>query len=1814
MSAELALIQKVELKIALATTPEGFQCAFDTYLPPLLLKFASNDQQVKTQIISTTKFLLSKFNTTSTLKVPVDALLKQVKTPNVPIGSDPASVQNYSLLFISKGIDRLDNKQKLDLFSQIWIQISTFTPSVAARLFNIGLKLLISFDGSIVPPLPEFKNEDDSKFIFEKFYKFMLLHPTKLTENGQIDNTVFQQGLSVSDVSFFYYQAGAIFTSNLLSTYKLNLLKFLDQIESSDKVLSLICSSSDGDSEISSIATTALKRVSIDYESHYLIQILIDMFIGKNRPQVRSQLQERIISILCKSKWAAFSKDLDQIAIIGMESSNNKLKQGTVSFLRWYTTVIATSEADDFNEELAINISEKLKFNLSSIDDHPQNFELYLTQRQAQYETLGLLLKKVPNLVTFAYINFFFHMVTVEDSSLKTTIQVVLTGLGSEIKLFNNSDKEKLYYLLKNTINDNPSEPVLKLVSIKLLNSVFDFENSDCRLLNIIALNGISTNEKTLVEEVNKGLHPYWFKVLSGADSIRFPNFGQLVSKLSDTFEVFDTSSINLAIKFTWNCLIMNAIGENERALQIVSSDQYWQTKIDNAIEYDDAVHKCLVDYVNNMDQLDYEGDIDMNKESSSDTIGQFLTILFKTASKSGFNLEILKIIYKLLSVSSDNTISGVVNDDNVDNFLNSALSLYSDESVHYTSAIIGILATHSNINNDSISKIISLLSTKQTPVYITLWGFIVSRLQIRGRLDSILGPDLIISQLVNITRALDSSSSRDVNSVLDVIGQLSAFGCLSFDNPELINLKKEIKGKIRKLVLKQNQAAITCWAYLSMSFDSSDSNDEGLNEFETTLYQTYNTKHTDYLFNVGECWTILANGWESKILKRFNDIQSVPNPVKNPNRVKIIFEIIMKACFNNKPSLRKAGCIWLLSMVQYSYDVIMTEKVKDIQNAFMRFLSDKEEIIQESATRGLSIIYENGDSELQDVLVHHLLSSFTDSNKTTKDIISDYVDQDTQLFDHGVMNTGDGKSVNTYKDVLSLASEVGDPSLVYKFMSLAKNSALWSSRKGIAFGLGTILDKSKLSSMMESNPMMAKRLIIKLWRYKHDPNAGVARTMNNIWDTLIVDPKKVIDDNFEIIFKECLSGMGSIEWRTREASTAALYELLNQVEFTKFDSNLKEIWRMSFRAMDDIKASVRKEGEKLTKFLASSMISKISASSGIDDVQSTILKQLIPFLLGDGGLLSDIEDVKSFAFETVMKLINTNSKALKPFVTEMVIQMVSMMSSVEPQFINYIALNADNYNLKAKDIDSQRLGMIGTSPLMTAIEKLLGLLDNASISTFINELKVCVKNAIGLPSKVAASKVIVDLIVRQLFLVKDHGDQLLKMASGQLKDRNDTVAKSYAMASGYVVRCSSIKAIQSLSKRLIKYYFEKKAETGEERYALVSAYTCECVFKFSNDKFQAIASAYLPLAFIGKHDPNEQIANNFKKVWIDTTNSSIGAIKLYFTDIIGLMNKHIDSTNLELRKTVAFSIIELVNQLGKEISTIEESQLLQLYDIILSSLKGRTYDGKEKLLQSLVLLAKNSKSYLTKNKELYNTVVDRILNEVKRKNDAYRKHGVLSFGLFLSSYSEHESLYAEYIKEVDMLMKQKSDEDVEMDDKVNLAIDTDNILFHQSLINNVLSSLANENMNYQALEYSIDSLFSQIQSVNVDMIKNKDGKHKYKLGILNLLRRLIAAVFGDTAGTTSVIGSAQDKYKVKILEIWNLIGTIVVSDNELQSIIVPFIRLTKSLIDDGKLTESEMEECTNMLINIKVNIDNTVVIKEVNNVLTKVDNKDTRN
>lgn len=1825
-SQELQLIERVELKFALADSNEKFQSTLNLYLAPLLLKFASNDNNVRIKLNKIIKFLLSKFNSTPNLTLPSIDLLNQVKNPNLNSNQDSTIVQSYTLLFLSKSIQRLSINDQINLFPNLIENISTFKDSISARLFNIICKILNNLiennnnsllnltSNSILLNILK-NNLNDKKFLFEKFYKFMLLHSININ-NNQIPNNISQPGLSINDCSFFFFYSGVTFDHLTLSNYKLNILKFLDNLEisnNSDKFLIYLCASSDNDSKISSIGLTCLKRIKINYEDKSLILILIDLFIGNNDKQpVKIQLQENIINILCKSKIATTLNSIEKISLIGLNSSNLKLKQLTVSFIKWFTINNSFNNLDNNNnnDNSIIKIANQLKLNLSDLESSKNNLN-NLENRRYQYETLGLLLKKSKTLLSIPYIQFLIDMYINENIELQPTINDALIGLITNLNSLSNDEKLKLKNLIieifqnstNNISKDNPINQI-RFICIKYINYLFPFNDAESRIINILGQSKFDKIET--IEESNKGLNPYLFKLNNNLNNktIEFPNFDLVIKNI---LKYKNLINLETAILFAFRCLIINLTlnDNNNYNNSIIIIDQYWETRIDKLLDLDSKIKISIINKLKNFHDID--GNSIDNFENSS--LKSFIDLSFdfiKTLDK----LAVLISITKIITLCSNSIINSLT--DFIPFLLNNQIDNLSNDSFIYKSQLIGIICTASNVNDNEILQILNQLIKNNS---ISSIGFIISRLSLRKRLN-IISDSLFTEVLKLIEKNLNTSSTKLLKMTLNCISQLSMFGCLGPDlklSSSLDVYKDKFIEFLKPLVEKCNESSIYPWCYLALSFQN-DNNNNKLNLFEEKLYETHTTKQTDNLFTIGEGFAILCDGWSSDFMKDKNDIPESKNPLNlNPNRCNIILDNILKFCKTTKPSLRKASCIWLLSIVQYCSDQIIIDRISEIQFAFMRFLSDREEIIQESASRGLSITYEKGDYDVQETLIHNLLRSFTDSNKTSKDLISGYVDENTELFDSGVLNTGNGESVSTYKDVLNLASEVGNPSLVYKFMSLAKNSALWSSRKGIAFGLGAILDKEKLDKLLRDNPNLSNRLIPKLFRYKYDPNPSISRTMNNIWDNLILNNKLTLNENFDAILKELLTGMGDREWRIREASTSALQDLLRQTDFDKFENKLENIWLMAFRAMDDIKSSVRKEGTELTKFLSNTMVLKLNSNSSNATVQESILQKLIPFLLGNNGLLNDSQDVKNFAFDTILKLVSTSSKSLKPFVPNMVKEMIILMSSVEPQVINYLTLNADKYNLKVEDIDTQRINIVGSSPMMEAIEKLMDLLDENNIDEFIEQLGIAIKSSIGLPSKVTGSKVVVNLILRHFFIIKNKGDKLLKISSNQLKDRNETVAKSYAIACGYCIRISSIKKTESFGRKLIKYYFEKKSDSNnDDKLPKISSIASESVSNFANDVMQSNASIFLPLSFIGKHDLNDDISKNFNKVWTDCSSSNVNSIKLYFPEIITLIKTNIQTQAFSLRKTIALSIIEIIDVLDTKINDLNPSNISELYELLLESLNGRVYDGKEKLFDSLVKLACKSYKFLSNNDELYSRVENRILNEANRKNKEYKNHCIIELGNFLHVYYEDDLLYDKYIILADNMISPKElesdDENVNDYDgdtkmkEMNYNSNESRIELIQKMLTNMIYSISNgETINLKILNYIFEKLNDFLRNTNIDYLATSDGKFKFKQGIITLITELINININE-----SLPNDEKVKFENKIFDTWMESKHLIGTPDNLQSILVGFIRLTNQLLQKINLTLDDKEKCLMTLKLLKSENVGSVVTIECDKILSQ--------
>lgn len=1551
-----------------------------------------------------------------TIQLPVEKLLAQYHEPKISPGQDPSLVLSFSLMYVQMGVDKLSIEKQIELLPLLIKGISHATSKLASTQFSIILKVLSrwtpperdSSDSALLREKFGFNSDPSSaSFLSEKFTSLFLID-LSILDKEDAKPPFRSPGLSFAEFEFLTKNHKSTFGGNFaLIEVKKTALKFIlsGAFNDEEMYFPLLAASSDSNSVIVNLSETLFRKLSVNLENPVIIKSLYNLIIGDPSNSVlpaKPILKARVVNILSQSKLAANTNPY-QIAVTSLSDGYIRLVQAGFRFIRWMVNESSNDVFQTHGKQLVDDSIEWIK-KTGWPKIHSGDASKVLPVRSSAYEVVGAIIGRYPAMINdLRYVNFLFDSLEKDSAEMKPSVQEALSEILPAVELLSTDIKSRLKTMLLGYLTDPFSDDGSKYVAVKFAVRAYPFEDSLARTICLLAMRKDTRSD--IIEEAKRGLHPYWFKtvntsVIKNANAtIKFPEFSEMIKVLDEIGGKLETSPNSIhnfppgvyeaALSFLEKILVMEAVQGHQTALII---DEDWQTRVETAIEFDEAVRDIVIGYLNNL--------------SSIASLVAFLNLAF-----GGLN----PAYHRILALCPSNIVASQTH------LISDITKRLESNQKEIASSCLGIIATHESVDSATIANLIQTLyssvenrDSKVADGHIMAIGSVLAKLHLRNRSDTLQGLNDISSGFLEILTTIFQSSKNLplIDACIYAVSQLSIFGAINSDS-FLLQVKDYLSSK------KENEKAVSALGYISLC-DTGD-----ISWYLEKLIQLTSSKHSEYMFSSGESLSIVAAGWNSKVLKRSLDIQGVdisrlPRSNYSDEFLNTVITKVLECTKSTKPGLRKFSCIWLLSMIQYTGHLSATkEKLELIHIAFMRFLSDQDDLVQESASRGLSMVYEMGNAKLKELLVRSLVHSFTSDSKYG--VNSGTVSEDTQLFEPGVLNTGDG-SVSTYKDILNLASELGDPGLIYQFMSLAAHGALWASRKGAAFGLGSILSKANLDEMVDY-----KKLVPKLYRYKFDSNPSVQQAMQGIWDSLIKDKSAVINDNFEAILEELLKGMGEKEWRVRQASATALSDLLQGKPLEAYQDRLEQIWQMSFRTLDDIKESVRNAGLILTRSLANNLVRHVEVTTS--KRAEEILKNLIPFLMGHQGLQSDAEDVQTFALNTIIKLCKKGSgNALRPFIPDLIEELLVLMSVLEPQAMNYLALNADKYGLTNNAIDASRLASVGRSPIMEAIEKLVDLTtDDKTMEALIPKISSAIKKSVGLPSKVAGSRLLVTMAIRHLRFIIPYADSLLSISISQLGDRNDTVWKSYATASGYLSRVATDSAVLKYAKKLRNLYF-----SGEEREKLISGYSANAVSKHASDKFNNLASAFLPFIFIGKHDTEKQVQEEFEIAWSDNTGGS-GAVKLYLKEILEIANEYLGSQSWGTRQVVSLSVSDASDIVGATLTVKEEFD--KLIETLFVAVSGRSWVGKEKVFQSLVQLMISSK-FQKADSQLLEKINKIAVTEVKRKNREYQTKAIGIFADYVGSFPQRD-LFDVLFDATNIYLGDKSDDedsDVEME------------------------------------------------------------------------------------------------------------------------------------------------------------------------------------
>lgn len=1380
-------------------------------------------------------------------------------------------------------------------------------------------------------------------------------------------------------------------------------LKFLTcgAFNDQEMVLPLLLAACSPNADIYQPAQAAFKRLKIDYENPELISTIFSLIADRvilsgrdgthsdETPGIPAEPRVGLMAIqqvLMKSNIALTYPTYSLLERCFIRSKERKLRLAALQYLRRVCDKADLSSISKF----AMCVLTRFKEMITSGDLSGSDADL-ITIRSQIYEIIGILLSKSPEAMNeIVYIEFLFDSIRKDAPDTRYSLQGALSHVLPALGRLSEESLEGLKSVLFDLLSDPSSDDTSRYIAVRYAVRSMPFEDTTGRLLCLIGMN--TANRSDVREEARRGLHPHWYRLTNqsyGQEDVivKFPDFGALLQQFNEkllvnkTFADLAPSIFNAAAIFAEQVLTMNAVEGHETVLII---DENWDMRLETAVATDKQVRLLVRSFISKMVSLD-----------ETLVLDKYINFLLSGLQTPHAELKnVNDVLFRAVSQMPPEVIVRLV--DSVP-LLVRLLTGTNQSDARVAAHLVGIIGSSEAIPlHESRNLIIQLLATSslgQTTAFTLLTASILlARLNLRGRFDECeLGE--VSQQLLSALQngIISKSSSIVVECSIDSVIQLALCGF-----PLSSHFIDQINTNLLLLMKRGNERAVLAYGCLSI-IDQSNAE----SYLKDILAQT-TINDVDYMFSSGEALSIIAAGWDSTIFDRFNDIQGVPLcvPVLANPPFSAVVEHALEKSKSTSQLVRKYSCLWLLSLTQYCGHLPECQRyLEHIHLAFMKFLSDKDDLVQESASRGLSMVYQIGDASLKESLLHGLVQSFTSDSRFAN---SGTVSADTQLFEPGILDTGDG-SISTYKDILSLASELGDSSLVYKFMSLARHNTLWATRKGAAFGLGSILAKTNLDDLLKSNPKLGKSLIPKLYRYGFDPNRSVQQSMRGIWDSLVKDRSKTLDDNFDDILNELLKTMSDREWRVRQASALALSDLLQGRQAEQYIDRLAIIWQMSFRIVDDIKDSVRNAGMQLARGLITSSVRQVDVKAGASPKQAEkILRDLIPFLMGNNGIQSKSEEVQSFSFDALLKMCKNGGDPLKPYVPSLIEDLLGLLSTFEPQVINYIALNANKYGLTSNDIDASRMASLRHSPLMEAIEQMIETLDDSLLEALIPKLIRVIKGSVGLPSKLGVGRIVVTLTIRNLQRIAPFAENMILACKPQLLDRNDTVSQSYATAVGYLARSASDKVLLDYIDTLKQLYFS----SDDDRKRIIASSGVNGLSKHAPDRFSSIAVSLLPFVFVGKHDEDKVVQRAFEKCWSDNTGGS-GAIALYGKEILDLAASHLTNPRWNIRQTAAISIAEVGNAL-KDSKSLDVNYVL---DALVQALEGKSWKGKEKVLEALVFLSLKKKDVLLAEPDSVERLNSIVVKEAKRRNREYQKDALHSFGKYLSGFP-FRSLY----------------------------------------------------------------------------------------------------------------------------------------------------------------------------------------------------------
>ncbi|GAB4835308.1 hypothetical protein Ancab_000217 [Ancistrocladus abbreviatus] len=1511
-------------------------------LPLTISSLATNSIAVRNKVIEILSHVNKRVKHEPQIGLPLVELWNMYTEANAA-----PMVKNFCIIYIEMAFERSNVEVKKDMTPTFLASISKLPHQHQEIILRTCVKVIgechaNQIEDEVVAKYRPMKGSEDAEIFLE-----FCLHTVLYQQPSQGGRS--PAGLSVGQAD--RVTGKQLLKSEVLLTRKLGILNVIDSMDLTAEVMypMYLAACVDSQEPVAKRGEELLKKKgsAADLDNPKLIKLLFLLFNGTAvtdniAPElkvipVHTALKARIMLVFCHSITAANSFPSTLQCIFGCiygTGTTSRLKQLGMEFAFW---VFKHARVDQLKLMGPLILNGIIK----SLDSYTSS-EIDAAARETKtfaYQAIGLLSQRMPELfrekVDMAV--RLFDALKSESQFLRMVIQEATTSLATAYK---GAPTTVLNDLVKLLFTNSQEEQVeVRFCAVRWATSLFNLQHCASRFLCMVAASDPRLDIREMAVE---GLFPAEGRSNKKFD-VKYPKVGDMLdyiikqqprvlesSGMRDQQLLFPSKTYVVMIKFLLKCFEVELEENNLRTSELQSSMEMMCLLIE---------HSMAV-----------EGSVELHSNASKALVVMGSHFPEMVASRYASKISWLKQLLAHVDLDTRESMARLLGIASSALPMSASVSLIGElvslvtgtnklrfEMQHGALCAIGYVTAECWSSSPEIPEAILQATLKslvdvvnsETATLASVAMEALGHIGLRASLPLLVydcAPASVLTLLhEKLGKLLAGDDTKAIQKIVISIGHI----CSKESSPSHINIALELvfslcRSKVEDVLFAAGEALAFLWGNVPVTAD-------------VILKTNYNS-----LSMTSNFLTDGSSSWLKKISTAESESSEDYQAIVRDAITRKIFDDLL---YSNRKEERSAGTVWLLSLTMYcGHHFTIQQLLPEIQEAFSYLLGDQNELVQELASQGMSLVYELGDDSMKKNLVNLLVSTLTGSGKRKRFV---KLVEDTEVFQEGTIGQSPaGGKLSTYKELCNLANEMGQPDLIYKFMDLANYQASLNSKRGAAFGFSRIAKHAG-----DALQPHLRALIPRLVRYQYDPDKNVQDAMAHIWKSLVADPKHTIDEHLDLIIDDLLIQCGSRLWRARESSCLALADIIQGCKFEQVGKHLKRIWIAAFRAMDDIKETVRNSGNKLCRAMSSLTIRLCDVSLTESFEARQAMDIVLPLLLTE-GIMSKVDSIRKTSITVVMKLAKGAGIAIRPHLSDLVTCMLESLSSLEDQSLNYVELHAQNVGIQTEKLDNMRISIAKGSPMWETLERCIEVVDKQSLDLLVPRLTQLVISGVGLNTRVGVATFITLLVQRVNLEIKPFTSTLLRVLfPAVMEEKSGSAKRSFASACAMVLKYSSTSQAQKLIE-------DTAALHAGDRNAQVS---CAVLLKSYASLAADIVSGHhailVPVIFIARFEDDKYVSSVFEELWEETTSGDRVTLQLYLGEIVSLIGESITSSSWTSKRKAAQAISKLAEILGESLSGHHRV----LLDCLMREIPGRLWEGKDALLHAIAALCSST-------------------------------------------------------------------------------------------------------------------------------------------------------------------------------------------------------------------------------------------------------------